>query len=308
MGVQALRETGDRASFLHLVADIRPELHRYCARMTGSVIDGEDVLQDTLLKAFATLPQLAEVANVKAWVFRMAHNQAVDRWRSYEQRSRTPLDALRDQPDESELGAQADEVLAREQALNAALSRFLELPPLQRSCLILKDVLDHSLDEIAGLLASTVPAVQAALHRARRRIRELQRGSPEPVVEVALSSPTLARYAALFNAHDWDALRDLLADDVRLDVVARFSKRGRAEVGSYFGNYARMSNWQVAPGWLDGRELLVVSRTDGARAPYFIEIGVAAGQVVTIRDFHHVPYVAKEARILLAPPTRVASG
>jgi RNA polymerase sigma-70 factor (ECF subfamily) len=292
--------TDDRASFLSLVADIRPELHRYCARMTGSVIDGEDVLQETLLKAFAASAQLEGVVNVKAWVFRTAHNQAVDLWRSYEQRARTPLDALKDEPDTTDLGAPADEVLARQQALNAALSRFLALPPLQRSCLILKDVLEHSLDEIAELLATTVPAVQAALHRARRRLAELQLAAPPPSFEAAPLSPTLVRYAALFNAHDWDALRGLLAEDVRLDVVGRFSKRGRAEVGGYFGHYAGMSDWRVAPGWLEGREVLAVSRPSGARPPYLIQVRVEGERVVSIRDFHHVPYVASEAQILLA--------
>ena len=309
MGVQALVQTGDRASFLNLVAELRPELHRYCARMTGSVIDGEDVLQETLLKAMLALRQLPQVANVRAWMFRLAHNQAVDRGRSYEQRTRTPLEASTELPDDSELGVPADERLAREQALSAALSRFLELPPLQRSCLILKDVLDHSLDEIAALLSTTVPAVQAALHRARRRLAELQRVSPEPDGAGEIS-PLLFRYAALFNARDWNALRALLARDVRLEVIARSTKRGRAEVGSYFGNYARVSSYWVAPCWLENRELLAVFGAGGARRVHFIELGVKAGLVESIRDFYHVPYVANEARFALAEPSaqaRIAS-
>jgi len=302
MGALELTNAVDSARFLHLVADIRPELHRYCARMTGSVIDGEDLLQDTLLKAFAALPQLAQVANVRAWVFRLAHNQAVDRWRSYEQRTRTSLDALDDLPDASDFGAAADEALSREQALSEALSHFLELPPLQRSCVILKDVLDYSLDDIAGWLATTVPAVQAALHRARRGLAERRRVAARVGLRNAVISPTLARYAALFNAQDWDALRNLLVDDVQLEVVARFSKRGRRDVGSYFGNYAKMANWWAAPGLLDGdREVLAVFRADSARPAYFIEVRVDGERVQSIRDFHHVPYVTNEARIALAP-------
>ena len=301
MGVERLIEIGDHAGFLALVAEIRPELHRYCARMSGSVIDGEDLLQETLLKAFVALPRLAEISHVKAWLFRLAHNQAVDRWRSFEQRTRTPLETARDRPDESELGAPADEALAREQALRAALSRFLQLPPLQRSCVILKDVLDHPLGEVAELLATTVPAVQAALHRARRRLAELQLAAPEPTPDLAMISPTVVRYAALFNARDWDALRDLLADDVRLDVVARFSRRGRGDVGTYFGNYARMSDFRATLGWLDHRELLVLFRFNHIPPAYFIELRVEAGLVISIRDFHHVPYVVNEARITFAP-------
>jgi len=299
MGAQELTKPVDHASFLHFVADIRPELHRYCARMTGSVIDGEDLLQDTLLKAFATLPQLAEVANVRAWVFRLAHNQAVDCWRSYEQRSRTSLDAPGDLADASDFGAAADEVLCREQALNEALSCFLELPPLQRSCVILKDVLDHSLDEIAGWLATTVPAVQAALHRARRGLVERRLGAPRAELESAVVSAELSRYAALFNAHDWDALRNLLRDDVQLDVVARPSKRGRRDVASYFGNYAKISDWQVVPGLLDNREVLAVFRAGSARPAYVIEVVFESGRARSIRDFHHVPYVISDARIAL---------
>jgi RNA polymerase sigma-70 factor, ECF subfamily len=268
--------------------------------MTGSVIDGEDVVQDTLLKAFAAGPSLVEIRHVKAWVFRLAHNQAIDRWRSYEQRTRASLEAMGDPPDESALGSPADEALAREQALRAALSRFLELAPLQRSCVILKDVLDHSLEEIAELLATTVPAVQAALHRGRQRIAELRRDPPEPPAPTPPVSLTLTRYAALFNAHDWDALRALLADDVRLDLVARFKRQGRNDVGRYFANYERMPTWRVEPSWLEGRELLAVLRAGDDRPAYFIQIDVDGGQVIAIRDYHHVPYVANEAHITLA--------
>src|SRR6266446_3950290 len=92
---------------------------------------------------------------------------------------------------------------ARAEALHAAVSRFLELAPAQRSCVIMKDVLGHSLDEIAEILLMTVPAVKAALHRGRARLAEL-RSIEVPTMRAA--SPELARYAALFNARDWDAV------------------------------------------------------------------------------------------------------
>ena len=172
-----LRLTRER--FATLVAEIRPELHRYCARMTGSIADGEDVVQDTL---------------------------------------------------------------ARAEALHAAVSRFVELAPAQRSCVILKDVLGYSLDEIASILGMTVPAVKAALHRGRSRLREL-RTIEVPTARSA--SPEIARYAALFNARDWDAVRAMLAEDVRLDLVARVQRTGRAEVESYFTNYDKVDDWHL---------------------------------------------------------------
>src|SRR5438046_8511360 len=61
-----------------LLAAMRPKLHRYCARMTGSVIDGEDVLQDALIKAVEAFPSAGPIGNPEGWLFRIAHNTALD--------------------------------------------------------------------------------------------------------------------------------------------------------------------------------------------------------------------------------------
>ena len=84
-------------SFLALVSELRPELHRYCARMTGSIIDGEDIVQDTLARAYFALPELEELPPLRAWLFRIAHNRAVDFLRSYERRMSEPLDRVLDE-------------------------------------------------------------------------------------------------------------------------------------------------------------------------------------------------------------------
>jgi RNA polymerase sigma factor (sigma-70 family) len=266
---------------------LRPELHRYCARMTGSVVDGEDLVQDTLLEALTSAPS-GEPARLRAWTFRTAHTRAIDRWRSYERRMREPFDAVADAADAS---PRADELLAREEAVRAALSRFLGLPPLQRSCVILKDVLELSLDEIAELLETTVSAVQAALHRGRRTLRErpVESEADRPAI-----SPALARYAALFNTRDWDGVRAMLAEDVRLEVVGRFTKRGRSELGSYFSNYDRLTSWAIEPKLLDGHEVLAVSR-HGSLA-YVVAIKVEGARIAAVRDYLHVPYILNDAR------------
>src|SRR3954453_811625 len=67
----------DRADFKALVEELRPELHRYCARMIGSVVDAEDVVQEALAKAYAALPTTS-VANMRGWMFRIAHKKAID--------------------------------------------------------------------------------------------------------------------------------------------------------------------------------------------------------------------------------------
>ena len=85
-----------RRRFLELVADLRPELHRYCARMTGSVADGEDIVQDTLARAYYLLPEMNELPAFRPWLFRIAHNRALDHLRRYEARMVEPLEAVRD--------------------------------------------------------------------------------------------------------------------------------------------------------------------------------------------------------------------
>jgi RNA polymerase sigma-70 factor, ECF subfamily len=283
-----------RTRFLQLVAELRPELHRYCARMTGSIADGEDVVQDTLARAYYELSALKELPAMRSWLFRIAHNRALDSLKRYDRRMGEPLEAIEDFAIDNE--AEADAAIAREQVVQAAMSRFLELAPAQRSCVILKDVLDHSLEEIADLLGLTLPAVKAALHRGRTRLRELAQVSSTPA-RAQPHSATLLNYAALFNARDWDGVRGLLLEDVKLDVVSMIRRVGRDQVGTYFTNYSRMRDWRLVPAWLDGREVLVAFRGgQDAQPAYFIEVTIREGGVAAIRDFFHVPYIVREAR------------
>jgi RNA polymerase sigma-70 factor, ECF subfamily len=285
-----------RRRFLALVNDVRPDLHRYCARMTGSVADGEDVVQDTLARAYYELPELKELPALRSWLFRIAHNRALDYLRRYERRMGEPLEVA--------AGIAADELaepdiaLSRQEAVRGAISQFLELVPAQRSCVILKDVLGYSLEEIAAMLELSVSAVKAALHRGRTRLRELSRVSTSPAPR-RTTSPALTRYAALFNARDWDGVRALLVEEVKLDLVSRWKTAGRRQVSPYFTNYASVTDWYLVPGWLDGREVLAVLHDPrAARTAYFIELSlVDDGRVAAIRDFRYVPYIAHEAEI-----------
>jgi RNA polymerase sigma-70 factor (ECF subfamily) len=286
-----------RRRFLELVADLRPELHRYCARMTGSVADGEDIVQDTLARAYYLLPEMTELPPLRPWLFRIAHNRALDYLKRYETRMSEPLEVVLESARDP--APDPGDAIAHEQAVHAALSRFVELAPAQRSCVILKDVLDHSLEEIGALLQLTLPAVKAALHRGRLRLRELA-GAPAAAAPLRRTSPVLARFVTLFNERNWDAVRALLAEDVQLDVVSRAQRAGRA-VNDYFTNYARIPQWLLAPAWLDGREVIAVFNAAGeARPGYFIELTVAQGTIRHIRDFYHVPYILQDAQITLA--------
>src|SRR5215475_6776399 len=124
-----------RRRFLDLINEVRPELHRYCARMTGSIADGEDVVQDTLARAYYELSELRELPALRSWLFRIAHNRALDYLRRYERRMSEPLDVAMDIAADDL--AEPDIALSRQEAVRAAVSQFLELVPAQRSCVIL---------------------------------------------------------------------------------------------------------------------------------------------------------------------------
>jgi RNA polymerase sigma-70 factor (ECF subfamily) len=231
---------------------------------------------------------------LRSWLFRIAHNRALDYLRRYERRMSEPLEVAMEMPSDDALDP--ENALAREQAVRTAMSRFLELAPAQRSCVILKDVLDYSLHEIVGLLELSLPAVKAALHRGRARLRELSQIS-DSTSSARPHSPALLRYTALFNARDWDGVRAMLVDDVKLDLVSRWKRTGRREVSQYFTNYDSLRDWHLAPAWLDGREVLAVLR-DG-RPSYFMELTVADDHVAAIRDFRYISYILREAEIEL---------
>ena len=272
-----------REEFLGLVADIRPELHRYCARLTGSVIEGEDIVQDALAKAFYAMSMSAEMPPLRPWLFRIAHNAAIDFMKSH---GRKYTEARGDLDDVAGFVEQPDPFVLR-----AALACFLELPVSQRSAVILKDVLGHSLEETAATMGTTVPAaVKAALVRGRATLRIAAEGES---TKDAAGRAHLDQYVALFNAHDWDGVRKLVGADCRLDLVSKSQRRGKA-VGMYFGNYEK-ANVRLAVARLEGR-LALAAFPEGADKPaYFILLDWDGATVSAIRDFRYVPYIAVEA-------------
>src|SRR5262249_60097044 len=116
----------------------------------GSAVDGEDGVREALAKAFCAVSLQPELPALKPWLFRIAHNTAIDFLRRYERRFVEPV---ADVPEPVLTDAGADPEVVR-----AALSSFVALPVSQRSAVILKDVLGHSLEEIATATGTTVPA------------------------------------------------------------------------------------------------------------------------------------------------------
>lgn len=301
MSEEQLPPDRDRRAGLFALADeLRPELHRYCARLMGSVIDGEDVVQDTFERAIAALPDLNETTPLRPWLFRIAHNRALDVLRGRALRTADPMDAAADLADPA--NPDPMEALMRQQAVKTAVSRFAELPIPQRSVVILKDVLGESLTEIAGLLDLTVDGVKGHLARGRARLREIT-AQAGPPTDARPASAAVARYAALFNQRDWDGLRALLADDVKLIQSAYPPRAGRADVGMFFTIYAKSDRVWLAPAWLEGREVIAVFEDRADPKPgYMMWLEWRDGRISFIRDYRHVRYVAEDAELTLAQP------
>src|SRR5258706_11414026 len=133
-----------------LLAAMRPKLHRYCARMVGSVIDGEDVLQDALIKAVEAFASAGEIGNPEGWLFKIAHNTALDFLRR-----RNRQQALQSGEEVDMIADPADTVTSREIA-SASLRTFMRLSVAQRSSVILTDVLGCSLKEVCDVMDSSL--------------------------------------------------------------------------------------------------------------------------------------------------------
>ena len=275
-------------AFSQLMSDLRPSLHRYCARMVGSAFDGEDVVQDALAKAAMAFPTAGGIEHPDRWLFRIAHNAALDALRS--RKRHAVLRADEDLGEVADLAAATDSRVAA----TASLAVLLRLPVGQRACVALVDVLGHSLDETAELLDFTLAATKAALHRGRVRLKDL---ADTPDNAPPRLDPTererLRAYADRFNARDFDALRTLLSEDVRLDLANRTRLDGRKDVSIYFTRYDITSGWRFEPGVAEGRPALLVSDPDDPThaVRYVVLLDWRDGEIAVIHDYFYAPYV-----------------
>src|SRR5437879_8899114 len=162
--------------------------------------------------------------------------------------------------------------------------------------------------EIAALLDLTVDAVKGNLARGRARLREIN-AQAGPVPDARPASAAVARYVALFNQRNWDGLRALLADDVKLNQSTHPLRIGTADVGMFFTIYAKIDGLWLALAWLEGREVIAVfeDRAD-AKLSYMMWLEWRDGRISFIRDYRYVRYVAADAELVRAPDTKPEGG
>jgi RNA polymerase sigma-70 factor (ECF subfamily) len=269
-----------------ILGDLRPKVHRFCSRMVGSVLDGEDLVQETLAEAFIHASSLRDETRLEPWLFRIAHHKCVD----FIRRERRQI--VMDVPEEfTEPSEPIDEPLAM---LVGAL------PPKERASVLLKDVLDYHLDEVAEIIESTVGGVKAALHRGRAKLRAIDPDAPPAVALDGSQRALLDAYVDRFNRHDWDGLRELIQADARLELVG-VAAGTMLDIGkNYFNNYLQLPvDWRFVVDTVDG-ELVAVHerRVGGEWRPWSaIRLWWRDDTVLRIRDYVHVDYLLTRALV-----------
>lgn len=231
-----------RASW-HRFADtyepIRGDLYRYCRHLTRSPWDAEDLAQDTMSRAFATLGRMgAPPPNPRAWLFRVASNLWLDQVR----RLRPTL--------ESQEPSSHAPIELRE----AAGTLLSQLAPQERAAVVLKDAFDFSLDDVATILGTTEGAVKAALHRGRGKLTE-----PEVEPTRVAARGAVDAFCAAFNARDVEKLTALLLDSASVEIMGATASYGADETRK-----------QMLLGMLFGTERLANAATEGGIEARFV--------------------------------------
>jgi RNA polymerase sigma-70 factor (ECF subfamily) len=269
--------------------------------MTGSVLDGEDVVQDALFEAYRKLDQYDDRRPLAPWLFRIAHNRCIDFLRrrgvvvEAESAAMSPDFVMPADPPVLGVGRAVEQLV-------------ISLPPMERACVLLKDIFDYTLEEIAELVSSTVGGVKAALNRGRSKLA----ASSGPVTSRREVSPELSRllhlYVDRFNKRDWEGLRKLISADARLRVADRFA--GSLDESPYFGNYERQTlPWRLAVAEVDGELAIVALRPYGDewRPSSVARLQVTdqhIAHIAHIADYAHCPWILSAASsVTVAEPS-----
>src|ERR1700733_3454109 len=281
-------------AFLETISPLRPRLHRYCSRMTGSITDGEDVVQDALFRAYRSLETFDDSRPLAPWLFRIAHNQCIDFLRS--RGVRVEAEAMAAEPDFID----PDDPIGP--AVGPAIEHLVvSLPPKERACVLLKDVFEYSLEEIAELVDSTVGGVKAALNRGRSKLASLEDPSAAPRSATTENREILRLYVDRFNRRDWDGLRELISADARLQVADRYA--GSFAAGGYLGVYSRMQvTWRLTLGEVDsGPTVILLQLRNGAwEIAGIIRLDLAAdGQIERVSDYQHCPWTLTAGSVVV---------
>ena len=220
--------------FIDQTEPARPHLYRYCRGLTGTVWDAEDLVQETLIRTFVRSAEVHDsIDNPRAYLFRVASNLWIDQHRrTREYASADPLEVP------------TPETPMPRDIRDAASHMVTLLPPQERAAVLLKDVFDLTLEEIALALETSTGAVKTALHRGRNRLSERDEEGPPPSPTRASTAPSAALldlFVERFNARDLTGLVALMLEDATVEIVGLSLEHGREVIGRKSGTlYATM--------------------------------------------------------------------
>jgi RNA polymerase sigma-70 factor (ECF subfamily) len=288
----AAAQAGDERAFRRLIEPYRHALQVHCYRMLGSIQDAEDLVQETLLRAWRALDRFEPRVQFQTWLYRIATNACLD---ELERRPRRPelIDPFPDRPAgdaEAPIYDPAARYAIREGMELALVRAIQQLPGRQRPILIFRDVLGWSAAEVAELLESTVASVNSALQRARATVEE-HLPAPEPEALEPDERELVGRYIDAFEHDDVDGLVSLLREDAVLRMPPQPSVIGAAAVVKFFRETAArgdLSRMRLTPARANGRPAFVVQRlaADGEVSPHgVLVLEISGGAVIGIDAF-----------------------
>lgn len=282
-----------RTAFEGVVEPHRNALWRYCHNLTGSIWDAEDLVQDTLQRALGRLAGVWQPTDVRAYLFRIASNLWIDRYR---REARAEMVELSDT-----LSSEAADPGVRAGAHQAMAELVAVLTPLQRVVFLLCGTLDFKAHEAAALIGTTEGAVKAALHRARTQLVTAREGGEKPATrrkEGWEVDPLVQRYVAAFDARDADGIAALLREEAVATIVGCAEEHGKEAIrGGSLSEWATdpAPQWAV-PGLLEGRDVVFVltQGSDGPAVYTVIELE-AHGSIQAVRDYFFCPEFLEHA-------------
>lgn len=293
-----------RNQFVTMTSPHRPALWSYCLNLTGSPWDAEDLVQETMLKAFSRMALLGQTVNLKAYLFRIASNAWIDRVRR--ERPVAETDLTTEQP----ASEQASDSAETREALEILLAT---LPPRQRVIVLLTDVFDFTASEVATMVDTTEGAVKAALHRARTTLRSHANLEHTAIrrarVGVKPPLPVIERYIEAFNKRDPSALVALMREEAINEIVGDWEEHGVEEMKKsslYYWTLEKDKTW-VEYGTLFGRPVLFGFRTTTEHDKALSEIialDIVDDRIVSQRWYFFSPELIQYAAKLLGVPAK----
>jgi RNA polymerase sigma-70 factor (TIGR02960 family) len=290
--------SGDARAFDELVAPYRSELIAYCYRMLGSVQDAEDVVQDSLVRAWRGISRLDDRSFVRAWLYKIATNRCLT---AIAQRGRRelPVDVTAETP-QSEISwlepypevSPESRYISRESVELAFVAALQHLSARQRAALILREVLGFSAAEVAEQLDTTPAAVNSALQRARAAI-ELAGPTQQTVMRQlgdAAVRDIVTRWIQAWEAGDVDAIVVMLADEARYSMPPLPAwYRGQEEIRAFLVRGPLASRWRFLPATANGQIAFGTYMWDNAAEAYvpggLDVLTLQAGRVAEITAF-----------------------